>query len=103
MIIKNDHSENKRKLSRFKKPLKLKVQATQHGYLYTFRSHSGELIDSRIGLLPENFQFNKKSAELFALAQAKRRLNDADMETYRVALVCSSLPLAGNAARRIAA
>jgi hypothetical protein len=103
MSIKNENFKDNTKIHRLKTPIKIKVQATQHGYLYAFRSLTGELIDSRIGLLPENFSFNKQTAELYARCQAKRRLNDADLEGFYVALVCSSLPLAGNADRRIAA
>jgi hypothetical protein len=82
---------------RFKQPLKLKVQATQHGYFYTFRSLTGQLVCGHVGLLPTDYLFDKASAELFALCEAARRLySDEELRGYRVAIVCSSLPLSYN-------
>jgi hypothetical protein len=103
MIVENNHQTNKFKISRLKTPLKIKVVASPHGYGFVFRDLSGKLITSQIGLLPTDFQFDKSSRELYALAEASRRLGCEDMQAYRVALVCSSLPLAGNADRRLAA
>lgn len=102
MIIKTVHSKDNTKVSRFQKPLKIKVLASQHSFGFVFRSLSGELIDLHIGLLPTDFQFNRQTAELFALAEAARRLGCEDMQSYRVALVCSSLPYADQRQRRAA-
>jgi hypothetical protein len=100
MILPTSLIERKSKASRFKTPLKLKVLASQHGYGFVFRKLTGELIDSHVGLLPADHQFNKQTAELYALCEAAKRLAQEDLADFRVALVCSSLPLAGTAERR---
>jgi hypothetical protein len=85
---------------RFQQPTRLKVSVSTTAYLLIFRNAGGQIVASRIGLLPGGLIGRREESALYALSVAHRM---AQANALRVALVsCPALPPTGPGERRAA-